>query len=53
MYVAASEILFEHAWHVFYLNINQLDALNFYNEFISCLYMFQAHVEAWNKLIKI
>ena len=27
-----------------YLNINQLDALNFYNEFISCLYMFRGHV---------
>ena len=27
-----------------YLNINQLDALNFYNEFISCLYVFRAHV---------
>jgi len=27
-----------------YLNINQLDAQNFYNEFISCLYMFRAHV---------
>ena len=27
-----------------YLNINQLDALNFYNKFISCLYMFRAHV---------
>ena len=27
-----------------YLNINQLDALNFYNEFISCLYMFRARV---------
>ena len=27
---------------IFYLNINQLDALNFYNELISCLYMFQA-----------
>ena len=27
-----------------YLNINQLDALNFYNEFISCLYMFRAQV---------
>ena len=27
-----------------YLNINQLDALNFYNEFISCFYMFRAHV---------
>jgi len=26
----------------FYLNINQLDALNFYNEFILCLYMFRA-----------
>ena len=28
----------------FYLNINQLDALNFYNKFISSLYMFRAHV---------
>ena len=28
----------------FYLNINQLDALNFYNELISSLYMFRAHV---------
>ena len=27
-----------------YLNINQLDALNFYNEFISSLYMFRAQV---------
>ena len=27
-----------------YLNINQLDELNFYNEFISFLYMFRAHV---------
>ena len=27
-----------------YLNINQIDALNFCNEFISCLYMFRAHV---------
>ena len=27
-----------------YLNINQLDALNFYDEFISCLYMLRAHV---------
>ena len=27
-----------------YLNIKQLDALNFYNKFISCLYMFRAHV---------
>ena len=28
-----------------YLNIDQLDVLNkFYNEFISCLYMFRAHV---------
>ena len=25
-----------------YLNINQLDATKFYNEFISCLYMFPA-----------
>ena len=25
-----------------YLNINQLDARNFYNEFISCLYTFRA-----------
>jgi hypothetical protein len=25
-----------------YLNINQADELNFYNEFISCLYMFRA-----------
>ena len=32
--------------HVAYLfiNINQLDALNFYNKFISSLYMFRAHV---------
>ena len=29
--------------HLF-LNINQLDALNFYNKFISSLYMFRAHV---------
>jgi len=28
----------------FYLNINQLDALHFYNEFIVCLYMFRAQV---------
>ena len=27
-----------------FLNINQLDALNFYNKFISSLYMFRAHV---------
>ena len=27
-----------------FLNINQLDALNFYNNFISSLYMFRAHV---------
>ena len=27
-----------------YLNINQIDALNFYKEFISRLYMFQAQV---------
>ena len=27
-----------------YLHINQLDALNFYNEFISRLYMVPAHV---------
>ena len=27
-----------------FININQLDALNFYNKFISCLYMFRAHV---------
>ena len=31
--------------HVYLLiNINQLDALNFYNKFISSLYMFRAHV---------
>ena len=34
----------DHASQYIYLNINQLDALNFYNEFISCLYMFRAHV---------
>ena len=27
-----------------FININQLDALNFYNTFISSLYMFRAHV---------
>jgi len=27
-----------------FLNINQNDALNFYNKFISSLYMFRAHV---------
>ena len=27
-----------------FININQLDALNFYNKFISSLYMFRAHV---------
>ena len=27
-----------------FLNINQLDALNFYNKFISSLYMFRAYV---------
>ena len=27
-----------------FLNINHLDALNFYNKFISSLYMFRAHV---------
>ena len=26
-----------------FININQLDALNFYNKFISSLYMFRAH----------
>jgi hypothetical protein len=29
---------------LFYLNINQLDALKFYNEFISRLYMFRAQL---------
>ena len=29
---------------VIYLNINQLDALNFIMSFISCLYMFRTHV---------
>ena len=36
-----------HRWNatnIFYLNINQLDALNFIMKFISCLYMFRAHV---------
>ena len=27
-----------------FININQLDALKFYNKFISSLYMFRAHV---------
>ena len=27
-----------------FININQLDALHFYNKFISSLYMFRAHV---------
>ena len=27
-----------------FININQLDALNFYNKFISSLHMFRAHV---------
>jgi len=27
-----------------FLNINQLDTLNFYNKFISSLYMFRVHV---------
>jgi len=31
--------------NIFILAINQLDARNlFYNKFISCLYMFRAHV---------
>ena len=31
-------------YNFLFLNINQLDALNFYNKFISDLYMFRAHV---------
>ena len=27
-----------------FINVNQLDALNFYKKFISSLYMFRAHV---------
>ena len=35
---------FEHLATYLFLNINQLDELNFYNKFISSLYMFRAHV---------
>ena len=31
-------------WIYLFLNINQLDALNFYNKFVSSLYIFRAHV---------
>ena len=36
--------MLENTLYSLFLNINQLDALNFYNKYISSLYMFQAHV---------
>ena len=30
-------------WRNLFINVNQLDALNFYNQFISSLYVFRAH----------
>ena len=36
--------MLENTLYSLFLNINQLDALNFYNKYISSLYIFQAHV---------